>query len=155
MMLTLTLNLCTDYEEDIKEELLAKYHQVELSKEGHLQVPVSLFFEFMFDLKENFGFDYLSNITAVDYLDYIKVIYNPCRIGSPEMLHIIVQIDRENPQIPSMVPIWGGAIWQEREVYDLLGVVFTKHPDLRRILLDDNWEGYPLRKDYQWESGRR
>jgi len=53
-----------------------------------------------------------------------------------------------------MVPIWGGANWQERETYDLLGIVFTGHPDQRRILLDYDWEGHPLRKDYEWESGR-
>jgi NADH-quinone oxidoreductase subunit C len=53
-----------------------------------------------------------------------------------------------------MVEIWPGALWQEREIYDLLGIVFTNHPDLRRILLEDGFEGYPLRKDFQWVGGR-
>jgi len=59
-----------------------------------------------------------------------------------------VDLDRANPTIDSVSSVWKGAIFQEREVYDLMGVVFTGHPDLRRILLPEDWEGYPLRKDY-------
>ncbi|HHV64919.1 MAG TPA: NADH-quinone oxidoreductase subunit C [Peptococcaceae bacterium] len=144
--------------EPVQKRILAKiaaaHPEINVSEAGHLHVPVDSLTAVMRDLKENFGFDYLSNVTAVDYLEYMNVVYDLCRVGTPYMLHIIVRIDRENPVVPSMVPLWGGALWQEREIYDLLGVIFTKHPDLRRILLDDTWEDHPLRRDYQWMSGR-
>jgi len=132
---------------ELLTKILAKHPQVELSEAGHLHVPANYLVTFMQDLKDTFGFNYLTNMTVVD-------VYNPCNAVKADMLHIIVKVDRNNPQVDSMVPIWGGANWQEREVYDLMGVVFNGHPDLRRILLDEAWEGFPLRKDYEWESGR-
>ena len=117
-------------------------------------MPVDQITAVMKDFKESYGFNFLTNVTAVDYLEHFNVVYNLSRAEEPDMIHIITKIDRQKPEIPSMVPIWGGAIWQEREVYDLLGIKFTGHPDLRRILLDDSWEEYPLRRDFQWEGGR-
>jgi len=61
-----------------------------------------------------------------------------------------VTTDRENPAIPSVAHVWAAADWHEREAYDLMGITFTNHPDLRRILCPDDWEGYPLRKDYEF-----
>ncbi|ABO50561.1 NADH dehydrogenase subunit C [Desulforamulus reducens MI-1] len=139
---------------EIIQELTNKYPSLEVSEKGHLTVPVESLMLFMRDLKEIYGFNYLTNVTGADYLEYLEVVYNLCIIGHPEMLHVKTRLDRNNPEVPSMVPIWGGAIWQEREVFDLLGIVFTDHPDLRRILLADDWEGHPLRRDYQWEGGR-
>lgn len=139
---------------EIIEELKSKYPGLEVSEVGYLQVPVGSLREVMLQLKEIYGFNFLTNVTAADYLEYFEVVYNISIIGQPDMLHIKTKLERNNPVIPSMVPIWGGAIWQEREVYDLLGITFTDHPDLRRILLDDAWEGHPLRRDYQWEGGR-
>ena len=139
---------------EVKTEIIAKYPQLELSEAGHFFVPVSQLADIMLDLKESFGFDFLTNLTAVDYLEHFNVVYNISRTTGPEMIHIITKIDRKEPQVPSMVSIWGGAIWQEREAYDLLGIIFTGHPNLKRILLDDNWEDHPLRRDFQWEGGR-
>jgi NADH-quinone oxidoreductase subunit D len=119
----------------LKEEITSKYPVIEVTDKGHFHLPIHQLIEIMTELKNSFGFDYLANVTAVDYPDHFHVVYDLCRTGLADMLHIIVQVNRENPQIPSMVPIWGGAVWQEREVYDLMGIVFTGHPDLRRILL--------------------
>ncbi|MCL5935109.1 MAG: NADH-quinone oxidoreductase subunit C, partial [Firmicutes bacterium] len=63
--------------------------------------------------------------------------------------------DKEVPRVPSVTAIWGAADWQEREVYDLFGIVFEGHPNLKRILLSDDFPGYPLRKDYKVAGGRR
>jgi NADH-quinone oxidoreductase subunit C/D len=98
-------------------------------------------------LKEN-GFDYPASITGIDRKETFELIYHLTDISSGETAVIRTDLDHEKPQIDSVYPVWKGADWQEREIYDLLGVNFIGHPELRRILLPDDWEGYPLRKDY-------
>ena len=139
---------------EVIEALKVKYPSVEISEKDIITVPVEILVEFMRNIKEEYGFNYLTNVTAADYPEHFEVVYDVSVIGGPDMLHIKTKIDHNNPVVPSMVQIWGGAIWQEREVYDLLGITFKDHPDLRRILLEDEWEGHPLRKDYHWEGGR-
>ncbi len=95
------------------------------------------------------NFDYLANLTSVDWPDRIEVIYHVtsmAKAGSP--LTVRVDADRQNPVVPSVVPVYRGADFQEREVYDMMGVRFTGHPNMRRILMWEGFEGYPLRKDY-------
>lgn len=141
--------------EELLEEMKSKYPTVEVdAQKGFIMVPVNSLVPLMRDLKENYGFNYLTNVTAADYLEYFETVYDVSIIGEADMLHVKTRVDRKHPVVPSMVPIWGGAIWQEREVYDLMGITFQDHPDLRRILLDDDWQDHPLRKDYQWEGGR-
>jgi len=95
-------------------------------------------------------FDCLSNLTGVDYPDksYIQIVYNLMSYGLRHELTVKANADRERPVCKSVVRVWPAADWLEREVYDLLGVDFTGHGDLRRILLPDDWVGHPLRKDY-------
>jgi NADH-quinone oxidoreductase B subunit/NADH/F420H2 dehydrogenase subunit C len=95
------------------------------------------------------AFDYLANLTSVDYPDRFEVVYHLCSTaheGPPLLLK--AHADKADPQVPSLVPVWAGAHVQEREVYDMMGVRFTGHPDLRRILMWEGFEGYPLRKGY-------
>ena len=104
---------------------------------------------------ERFGLDYLSNLTAVDYpneqrIDLVYHLYSMSQKHGPATL--LVHLDRANPKIDSVTPIWRGAEFQEREVYDLFGVHFEGHPDLRRILMWDGFEGHPMRKDYVVED---
>jgi len=139
---------------EVTTELKSKFPEIEVSEKGALLVPVGQLVSFMRSLKDEYGFNFLTNVTAADYRQHFEVVYDVSIVGTADMIHIRTVIDRQKPVAPSMVPIWGGAIWQEREVYDLFGITFTDHPDLRRILLDDEWEGHPLRKDYQWEGGR-
>ncbi len=103
---------------------------------------------YMHDAPE-LGFDYLANLTSVDWPDRIEVVYHLTSIergGSPIALR--VDADKQDPVVPSLVPVYRGADFQEREVYDMMGVRFLGHPNLRRILMWDGFEGYPLRKDY-------
>jgi len=97
----------------------------------------------------DFGFDYLNYITAVDCFDYFEVVY---QLTSMERNHSLVVKarchDRENPALPSVVELWQGADFQEREVYDLMGIRFEGHPNMKRIFLWDGFQGHPLRKDY-------
>jgi NADH-quinone oxidoreductase subunit C len=98
--------------------------------------------------KEETFFDYLFCLTGVDYGQDLGVVYH---LQSTKHRHTIVlkarTSDRENPHFDSVTDIWKTADFHEREVYDLLGIRFTNHPDLRRLFLDNSW-GYPLRKDY-------
>lgn len=104
---------------------------------------------------ERFSMDYLSNLTAVDYpkesrIDLVYHLYSMERKHGPVAL--TVHLKREKPVIASVTEIWRGAEYQEREVYDLFGVQFEGHPDLRRILMWDGFEGYPMRRDYVTED---
>lgn len=93
-------------------------------------------------------FDYPASITGVDWKDRIELIYHLTAIARNEKITLKVDIDRASSDIDSVTSVWTGADWQEREVYDLMGVKFSGHPNLRRILLPQDWDGFPLRKDY-------
>lgn len=93
-------------------------------------------------------FDYPANITAVDWNDRLEMVYNLSSLSLGHKITLKVDLERENPEITSVTDVWRGAEWQEREIFDLFGIRFSGHPDLRRILLPEDWEGYPLRKDY-------
>ncbi|MFC5701577.1 NADH-quinone oxidoreductase subunit C [Cohnella faecalis] len=97
---------------------------------------------------EDFKCDYLRNVSGVDYETYMEVVYYPLNMDKKETWCLKVRTDRDNPQVPSATPIWETANWNEREIYDLLGIDFPGHPDLRRIMMPDEWVGHPLRKDY-------
>lgn len=94
------------------------------------------------------GFDYLADVFATDRQDRIEVVYRLTALERNEKLVLRIDLDRDKPEVDSVTSIWKGANFPEREAYDLLGVVFKGHPDLRRILLPEDWEGHPLRKDY-------
>ena len=94
-------------------------------------------------------FDYLTNLTAVDYLDYFEVVYHLVSLKHNHSLVLKARcFNRDNPAIPSVTPIWGGADFQEREVYDLLGINFDGHYNMKRIFLWEGFQGHPLRRDF-------
>jgi len=100
-------------------------------------------------------FDNLSCITGIDNdvaAGTMEVVYNLYSIPFNHHLILKVILPRENSEIDSVVSIWRGADWLERETYDMFGIKFTGHPDLRRILMPADWEGFPLRKDYQHQE---
>jgi len=98
---------------------------------------------------EKTPYNFLRNLTAADYKDRFEIIYHLCATGTMDNIIVKSDVDRENPHIDSVTSVWSGADWQEREVFDLFGIHFDGHPDLRRIMLTDDWEGHPLRKDYE------
>lgn len=106
-------------------------------------------------LKEDptLSFDNPLCISGVDYQDRFEVVYHLHSYQHLHKIEIKTSIkDRENPQIDSASDLWKGANWLEREIYDMFGIKFKNHPDLRRILCPDDWEGYPLRKDYKHQE---
>ena len=102
-------------------------------------------------LRNELGYDYLSSVTGVDYLDegQLEVVYHAFQTSGGPALNLKVQVDRDNPILPSLVPIYPGADFQEREIFDMYGVRFEGHPNLRRILMWDGFHGHPMRKDWQ------
>ncbi len=99
--------------------------------------------------------DFLEDLTALDWpkRNVIEVVYHLFSFRHRHGIVLKVEADRTAPRVPSVESVWKTANWFEREVYDLFGVEFSGHPDLRRILLPDDWVGHPLRKDYQEAGG--
>ena len=95
------------------------------------------------------GFNYPADITAVDTGSELRVVYRLVSLTTDKHIVISVNLPRTGARLPSICEVYQGAEWPEREVYDLFGVRFEGHPDLRRILLTDDWEGYPLLKQGQ------
>ena len=97
------------------------------------------------------SYDYLIDLCGVDRYPHeprFEVVYHLCAMKSRHRLRLRVGLPAENPRLSSVTSVWKGANWLEREAFDLFGIIFDGHPDLRRILLTPDWEGYPLRKDY-------
>ncbi|MHB1131859.1 MAG: NADH-quinone oxidoreductase subunit C [Chloroflexota bacterium] len=94
------------------------------------------------------GFNYLSCVSGVDMKDHMQVVYHLHALARVLTVQLRVRLDRDNPVVDSVVPVWPTANWLERETYDLLGIEFSGHPDPRRIFLDDDFVGHPLRRDF-------
>ena len=105
-------------------------------------------------LRDERGFDLLVDITCVDYLNYrdaenrFGLVYLLTSVAANERLTVRVFLNEPDLHVPSVVPLWEGANWMEREVFDMFGIEFDGHPDLRRILMPDEFTAFPLRKDY-------
>jgi NADH-quinone oxidoreductase subunit C len=117
-------------------------------------VPREQLLEVARTLRDRLGFDLLVDVTCVDYLNYrgaehrFGLVYCLASTQTNERLILRVFVDEPELAVPSLVPLWEGANWLEREVYDLFGIVFENHPDLRRIVMPEEFTAYPLRKDY-------
>jgi len=97
------------------------------------------------------AFDFLQNLTAVDWIkrDVIELVYHLFSYAHRHTIALKVDLPRAAPRVASLAALWPSANWMEREQFDLLGVVFEGHPDLRRLLMPDDWAGHPMRKDYR------
>lgn len=117
-------------------------------------VPKASLFNALRVLKEQCGFDLLVDITCVDYLNYrdavdrFGLVYLLASTATNERLTVRVFLNEPDLTVPSAVPLWEGANWMEREVWDMFGIRFDGHPDLRRILMPEEFTAFPLRKDY-------
>lgn len=138
----------------IKEEKFRGDLSFYIKKEALLQICQSI------QEDSEFDFNLLADITSVDWLNHqnsqlgrFEVSYNLYSLKHKFRFFIKVQLDEDNPEIDSVIDIWAGANWMEREVYDMMGIEFVGHPDLRKILTPDELDGHPLRRDYPltWE----
>lgn len=106
--------------------------------------------------RADLSFDYLEDLCGADYLgrkeQRFEVVYHLHSMKHCHRIRIKAAVPEDDCAIDSVVDVWAGADWHERECYDLFGITFTGHPDLRRILMPDDWDGHPLRKDYPVQS---
>lgn len=149
--------------EILKDKIINEFglDAVEIIEEGlqpTLLVNSDILKKLCFWLRDHadYYYDFLANITAVDYHPDNKfaLVYNLTSIPFQKQLTLKVNIANERnfddlPEVDSVSAVWRTADWHEREAFDLMGIYFKDHPDLRRILLPDDWEGFPLRKDYK------
>lgn len=102
-------------------------------------------------LRDQFGFTYLADISAVDYLTDTKrfgVSYNIVNLDKKSRLRVSARVEEDSPELDSVYGIWEAANWFEREAFDMMGIRFTNHPDLRRLFMPEDFEYYPLRKEF-------
>ncbi len=140
--------------EEISHRLAELGLQVTLqptTPDAHLEVPRESLLQVAKLLRQDpaLAFDSLMCLSGVDRPEHLEAVYHLFSFTHRYRVTLKVRCPKDDPQIPSVSQIWPTANWHEREAYDLLGIKFTGHPDLRRILLPDDWEGHPLRKDYQ------
>ena len=116
--------------------------------------------DFFVKLKDDFGFEHCSLISAIDNQPQFELVYHFSAINgsvfvkdssAAVMAEIHIFLERDTPTIDSVSDLWFGANWHEREAFDLMGIYFIGHPDLRRVLLPEGFAGHPLRKDYVYE----
>ncbi|MHB1456878.1 MAG: NADH-quinone oxidoreductase subunit C [Armatimonadota bacterium] len=141
---------------DIKQEITNKYRGSvkdagEASGVPMLYVDANGIVDLCSFLQQTEGldFDYLASLCAVDLSDRFEVVYHIYSLQMKHTLILKVKLNVDTPSIPSVYQVWKAADWQEREVYDMFGINIEGHPDLRRILLEPDWEGFPLRKSYK------
>jgi NADH-quinone oxidoreductase subunit C len=147
----------SDAEEQFRSRLGAQAGSVSTNRfrdNVRFDVPPELLGQALKILKADCGFDLLADITAVDLLEYpdamnrFRVVYVLTNTATSERIVVRTHVDDPGPTLPSAVPLWRGADWMEREVYDMFGIRFDGHPNLKRILMPDEFAAYPLRKDY-------
>ncbi len=142
--------------ETIKKIIFTKYDEncvIFNENENNFKISKENLEEFVKFLKENSDlyFDVLVCITSLDYLDFFKIFYTLHSITKNLYINIYTEIQK-GEILPSITWLYSSAEWHEREVYDMMGIKFANHPDLRRILLPNDWEGFPLLKNYETQD---
>lgn len=136
--------------QQLAEELDLKFNKkVEISQNGYfIYVDKNNIVPTLQLLKQDFGYIMLAGLTAVDYIDRYEVVYFLQKEDS-SLLQVNVKLDKANAVISSIISVWKAANVQEREVFDLMGIRFEGHNNLKRVLCKDDFEGHPLRKDFK------
>ena len=125
----------------------------EFRGQSQVTIPAAKFAESMKQLRDEAGFDMLSDVTVADLLEYggedrYRVVYQLVNITTGKRLEVRVLLNDPEPKLPSMYYLWRSADWLEREAYDMFGIVFEGHPNPKRLLMPEEFQSFPLRKDY-------
>ncbi|MEM3437747.1 MAG: NADH-quinone oxidoreductase subunit C [Nitrososphaerales archaeon] len=135
----------TKFPEDIIEAKVQRKNRVSISVKSDKIYDVGLF------LRDELGFNHIASVSGVDYIDIkeFEVIYNVWSIDKKVLVSLRTKIPRDNPTIKSLIKIWEGALYHERETWEMFGIKFEGHPNLSLLLLPEDWDGPPpLRKDF-------
>ncbi|WP_342488765.1 NADH-quinone oxidoreductase subunit C [Cytobacillus sp. FSL W7-1323] len=138
--------------EHYKEDILEDSYINRMSKHvPTIVVKLEHYYSLALLFKQHSGlhFEFLSELHGTDFETYMEIYVHLYSFKNKQSVALKVKMDRENPRVDSIATIWPGANWPECEAYDLLGIQFTNHPDLHRIMLGEDWVGHPLRKDYE------
>lgn len=137
--------LCARFSEGVTDYTEGKDASCKIKPD--ILVDVSLFLRDEPEL----AFDFLQCVSGVDWIkqSIFQVVYHLYSYPHRHSFVLKVDVPRDNPIVPSVTAVWPTANWQEREQYDLLGILFSDHPDLRRLLMPDDWDGHPMRKDWK------
>ncbi|MBI5476776.1 MAG: NADH-quinone oxidoreductase subunit C [Ignavibacteriales bacterium] len=144
--------------QEISEKIKLQFPQaiIETKFEGVVDPYVKIIPEQIFEVMlflhvdENLKFDFLMCLSGIDTgKGNLGVVYNLFSMTHRHKINIKVEVPKEKPEVPSITNVFPAANWHEREAFDLIGIIFTGHPDPRRILMPYDWEGHPLRKDYK------
>jgi len=142
-------------EEEVTEQLKREFPEdvsdFSVPRSGALRFSVERerLREVCYHLKEKMGFEHISLVSALDWREHFECVYHITSYSSKLVAEVHVKIPKDDPKVDSVVPIWPGANFHEREAYDMMGIVFEGHPDLRRILLPDDFTFHPLRKNFR------
>jgi NADH-quinone oxidoreductase subunit C len=118
-----------------------------------LKADRSVLFDLVKTIKEGFEFEHCSCVSGVDMKTFFQVVYHISSYSNKIVMQITVDVPRDTPEVDSITPLYGGANWHERETYDMFGIIFKGHPRMERLLLPQDYQFFPLRKDF--EVGRR
>lgn len=138
----------------LQQKFGAELRESSFRDNRRVDVPAAKLFDLLSSLKSDHGFDMLIDLTAVDYLEYegatdrFGVLYMLLNVTSGERLIVRTAVNMPDPKLPTVYSLWRSCDWLEREVFDMFGIVFEGHPDLRRILMPEEFTSFPLRKDY-------
>ena len=100
-------------------------------------------------LGEKVNFEHISSLCGVDWVTHMQVVYHISNYATGMLLELIVDVPNDDPHIASVAGVWGGANWHERETYELFGIIFDDHPNLKRLLTPDEYEFFPFKKSYK------
>ena len=140
--------------EELNNKIIKKWPDAVALEGGewlNVEVPAAAWRDMALWLRDENGlnFDYLFCLTCVDWLKHLTMVYHLTSTHHRHNLVVKANLDRANPVIETVADLWRTADFHEREVYEMYGVQFTNHPDLRKLILPDDWEGYPMRKDFE------
>ena len=130
-----------------------KFDQKTRPRRLYLSVDKDVVFKFSQYLRDQLGFDHCSCVSGIDRCDRFMTLYHIVSYSSNITIEFTVDLPHDNPEVDSVTPLWGGANWHERETYDMFGIIFKGHPRLERILLPEDYQFFPMRKDCP--AGRR
>lgn len=140
---------------ELYDKLLEKFsgNKIEFNEAPLLSfiiIPQEIHHDVFAWLKNQKGYNYLLSISGVEKPDCFEVVYHIGTLEKNEIVVLKVRVSKDNPEVPSLVDIFPSANLFERETFDMFGIIFRGHPNLKRLLLPEDWEGYPLRKDYKY-----